>query len=87
MSTKDAVRLGSSSRRWMGRIGKIWSMAQTSGRDWKTEKFTWYCGSRFLTIFLSASGMSVVSAGSSFWISRQRRQKSISTSALSSSSM
>jgi hypothetical protein len=32
-------RVGSSSSRWIGMIGKSWSMAQLSGSDWKSEKF------------------------------------------------
>ena len=31
-------RVGSSSRRWIGMIGKSWSIAQLSGSDWNTEK-------------------------------------------------
>ena len=35
---EDAAPVGSSSRRWIGMIGKSWSIAQLSGSDWKIEK-------------------------------------------------
>jgi hypothetical protein len=31
-------RVGSSFSRWIGMIGKSWSIAQESGSDWKSEK-------------------------------------------------
>jgi hypothetical protein len=39
MSESTALRVGFSLRRWIGMTGKIWSMAQRSGRLWKTLKF------------------------------------------------
>ena len=38
MSASTARFEGSSFSRWMGTMGKSWSMAQESGSDWKTEK-------------------------------------------------
>ena len=38
MSASTARRVGSSFRRWIGRIGNSWSMAQMSGSDWNIEK-------------------------------------------------
>ena len=38
MSCSVPRRIGSSCSRWIGMIGKSWSMAQLSGSDWNTEK-------------------------------------------------
>ena len=38
MSARMPLRVGSSSRRWMGMIGNSWPMAQESGRLWNTLK-------------------------------------------------
>ena len=38
MSASTARRVGFSLSRWIGIIGKSWSMAQESGSDWNTEK-------------------------------------------------
>ena len=38
MSASTARRVGSSVSRWMGMMGKSWSMAQMSGSDWNMEK-------------------------------------------------
>ena len=39
MSARIPQQSGSSFSRWIGMIGKSWSIAQESGRDWNTEKF------------------------------------------------
>ncbi|MCY1440251.1 hypothetical protein D9M71_565180 [compost metagenome] len=41
-SCSTARRSGSSPRRWIGRIGSTWPMAQVSGRLWNTEKLQMY---------------------------------------------
>jgi len=38
MSASTTRRVGSSFRREIGVIGKIWSMAQLSGIDWKIDR-------------------------------------------------
>ena len=38
MSASTAWRVGRSSSRWMGMMGKSCLMAQLSGIDWKSEK-------------------------------------------------
>ena len=42
MSASVAISPGFSRSRWIGRIGKSWSIAHESGTDWKTEKLTTY---------------------------------------------
>ncbi len=42
MSWMVHVRVGFSSRRDSGTIGKIWSIAQVSGSDWNSEKLQKY---------------------------------------------
>ena len=38
MSAMVAITSGFWLSRWIGMIGKSWSMAQESGTDWKSEK-------------------------------------------------
>ena len=38
MSCSVPYRIGGSPSRWIGMIGKSWSMAQLSGSDWNSEK-------------------------------------------------
>ena len=40
-------RVGRSPRRSIGTIGNTWSIAQMSGIDWNTEKFTKYLSTSF----------------------------------------
>ena len=42
MSCSVPRRVGSSSSRCIGMIGKSWSIAQLSGSDWKSEKLQKY---------------------------------------------
>ena len=42
MSCSVPFRIGGSVSRWIGMIGKSWSMAQLSGSDWKSEKLQKY---------------------------------------------
>src|ERR1051325_4420439 len=56
MSWRVPRRIGSSSSRWTGMMGKIWSMAQLSGSDWKTEKLQKYRSTRVASRWLTISG-------------------------------
>ena len=56
MSCKVALRVGRSFRRWIGMIGKSWSIAQLSGRLWNREKLQKYLSARILSNPLSSSG-------------------------------
>ena len=56
MAWMVALRSGRSSSRWMGMIGKIWSIAHESGREWKREKLQKYLSARSLSSERNSSG-------------------------------
>ena len=56
MSPSTAVRVGRSSRRWIGMIGNSCLIAQLSGIDWNTEKLQKYVSERIDSRSSSSSG-------------------------------
>ena len=61
-------------------MGKIWSIAQESGKDWKSEKLQKYLSGNIFAIFFNSSGACFVASAISY-TSRATDQKSRSTCA------
>ena len=57
MSATVALRVGRSSRRWIGMIGNSWLIAQMSGSDWKIDRLQKYVSVVFDSRSSSSSGI------------------------------
>ena len=74
MSCSVPCRLGSSSSRWIGMIGKSWSIAQLSGSDWKSEKLQKYrsTSAASRSAMMSSNSSRCFCATRAIWLIEQR---------------
>ena len=73
ISPSTAGRVGCSSRRWIGMMGKSCLMAQLSGMLWKSEKLQKYVSESMASMPSSSSGK-VIESPASRWILREMAQ-------------